>query len=64
MDKKKKKTFQKLVHFYYTFELFFFMIYYDFLILRSEIVQIVACDNYDGFQQLGFIFSGKFVSLF
>jgi hypothetical protein len=27
--------------------------------MRSEIIQIVACTNYDGFPQLGFRFSWK-----
>jgi hypothetical protein len=29
-----------------------------------EIIQIVDCNNYDGFQQLDFIFSSKFVHYF
>jgi hypothetical protein len=29
-----------------------------------KIIQIVDCNNYDGFQQLGFIFSSKFVNYF
>jgi len=33
--------------------------------MRSENVQIVACDNYDGFQHLNFrFFTKKIVSLF
>jgi hypothetical protein len=32
--------------------------------MRSEIIQIVSCDNYDGFQHLSFIFPWKFTSLF
>jgi hypothetical protein len=32
--------------------------------MRSEIIQIVACNNYDDFQHLRFIFSQKLISLF
>jgi hypothetical protein len=42
------------------------MIYYDIVIraLRNEIVQIVACHNFDGFQHITFILSQKIISLF
>jgi hypothetical protein len=33
------------------------MIYYDVVIGGVKIIHIVACDNYDGFQHLTFIFS-------
>jgi hypothetical protein len=32
--------------------------------MKSEIIYIVAHDDYDGFQHLNFIFSQKFSSLF
>jgi len=32
--------------------------------MKSEIIQIVAFDSYDGFQQLSIIFSQRFVSIF
>ncbi len=32
--------------------------------MRSEMIQILACNNYDGFQHLSFIFSLNFISLF
>jgi hypothetical protein len=32
--------------------------------MRSEIIQLVACDNYDDFPHLSFIFSQKLISLF
>jgi hypothetical protein len=32
--------------------------------MRSEIIQNVACDNYDDFQHVNFIFSQIFISLF
>jgi hypothetical protein len=32
--------------------------------MKSEIIQIVAFDNYNGLQHLSLIFSWKFVSLF
>jgi hypothetical protein len=35
--------------------------YYD---MSSEIIQSVACDNYDDFQHVNFIFSQIFISLF
>jgi hypothetical protein len=39
------------------------MIYYD-IIMKNEIIQIVTCDNYDGFQHLNFVFSQKNVYFF
>jgi len=27
--------------------------------MKNEIIQIVTCDNYDGFQHLNFVFSQK-----
>jgi hypothetical protein len=32
--------------------------------MRNEIIQIVACHNYDDFQHLNFIFSLKIIPLF
>jgi hypothetical protein len=32
--------------------------------MSSEIIQIVACDNYDDFQHVNLIFSQNFISLF
>jgi len=32
--------------------------------MSSEIIQSVACDNYDDFQHVNFIFSQIFISLF
>jgi len=32
--------------------------------MSSEIIQIVAYDNYDNFQHINFIFSQIFISLF
>jgi len=32
--------------------------------MNSEIIQSVACDNYNDFQHVNFIFSQVFISLF
>jgi hypothetical protein len=32
--------------------------------VKNEIIQIVACHNYDDFQHFSFIFSLKFIPLF
>jgi hypothetical protein len=32
--------------------------------MSNEIIQNVACDNYDDFQYVNFIFSQTFISLF
>jgi hypothetical protein len=31
--------------------------------MKSEMIQIVSCDNYDAFPHLSFIFSWKLISL-
>jgi hypothetical protein len=40
---------KKKIH-YYKFELIFFPTYLLYFYMRIELIQIVACDNYDGFQ--------------
>jgi len=66
MDKMNINFFQKLIRFYKFIYLFIYL-FHDLLWychMRSEIIQIIASDNYDGFQQLNFIFSRNFISLF
>jgi hypothetical protein len=59
MDKTNRAFFpQKINLFFYEFKFLKFL--YDKLFsYGSEIIQILACDNYDGFQHLSFIFSKK-----
>jgi hypothetical protein len=42
------------------------MVYYDIVIwaLTNEIIHIVACHNFDGFQHITFILSQKIISPF
>jgi len=53
MDKTNRFFFPKINPFFYEFN--FFKVLYDLLFsYESEIIQILACDNYDGFQHLSF----------
>ncbi len=39
---------------------FFMIYYYDIVTKSSEIIQSVACDNYDDFQHVNFLVSQNF----
>ncbi len=59
IDKMNDYLFQKVNSF---LKIWNYWIFHD--LLSSEIIQSVAFDNYDDFQQVNFIFSQKFIPLF
>jgi hypothetical protein len=56
MDKT-NNFFLKMIFFFINFKLLLFHDPSWYCHLRSEVIQIVGYDNYDGFQRLNFIFA-------